>query len=128
MLNLFKKNKDNPKRDIRNLLRENLNCIEVDFFSSSDPLIQLTSEERKLYLKKFKDISDDKEIIGRIKYLINLQSKMILRSAKDGSDMDMAGAMTINGLSVVLEDIERLSTMFEKENIGPEKFDRFGIV
>lgn len=116
------------KRPWKELLRENLNTVVVDVFYSDDPILSLTPEERKIYLKKFKDLVDDVEVINRLKYLVNLQARLTLKGAKDSGESDMAGAMNINGICVVKDDFERLKVMYNKENIGPDKFNRFDVI
>ena len=117
-----------PSREWKELLRENLNTVAVDMFSSDDPILSLGTEERKIYLKKFHDLIIDKTLISRLKYLVNLQARMTLRGAKNGEDADMAGAMNINGLCVAIEDIERLATMYVKENAGEPDFNKFDVI
>ncbi len=59
ILKMFGKNKNDTDEDIKNLLRENLASIRIDIFYSDDPIIGMTEEERKLYLKKFYELSQD---------------------------------------------------------------------
>lgn len=115
----------------KELLRENLGTIPVDMFYGDDPVLKLGGEDRKLYLKKFNDLMKDKDVMGRIAYLVNKQANLTLKHMKDGNTEkeDMASAMNINGIALVKEDFERLGTMFDKEEgAPPEDFDRFGIV
>ncbi len=116
MLNrIFKKEKaPTQERELRDLLRENLNLITVDMFYKEDPIIKLKKEERILYLKKFSDLSKDGKLIERIKYHINKQAQMTLAAAKDGTQ-DVAGSMNINGLAFVIDEIERLAKQYVKE-------------
>lgn len=133
---LFKINDENspieptespPKRMIRELLRENLMTIPVDVFTLDDPLVSMSPEERKLYLRYFHDLLTDKKLIDRIKYLINKQANMTLASAQS-EVLDAAGAMNINGMGVIKNEIEKLSAMYVKENTKQEvKFNPLGI-
>lgn len=127
---MFWKRKVAPKRAYKELLRENLNTIAVDVFYGDDPLVYLQGEDRKLYLKKFNDLMKDADILGRFMYLINKQANLTLKSMKDSNDenANMAGSMNINGIALVKEDFERLSNTFLKEDIPPEKFNRFDVV
>jgi hypothetical protein len=119
MFKYFKKNETpNSERSVRELLTENLNLISFDMFSTSDPLVGLTSEERKIYLKYFADMYADKKLIERIQYHINKQSIKTLSNSKEGVT-DVAGAMTVNGLAYVMEDIKRLANMHVKESSVP---------
>ena len=118
------------KRMYKELLRENLNTIVIDMFYGDDPLVSKQGEERKLYLKKFNDLMQDADVLGRIMYLINKQANLTLKAMKDSHDEEanMGGAMNINGISLVKEDFERLSNMYLKEDSPPEKFNRFDVV
>jgi hypothetical protein len=122
--------KEQPKesRPWKQLLRANLDTIAVDVFSYDDPIISLSQEERSLYLKKFHDLAKDKDVMGRLKYLVNLQARLTLTGTKDNSEADVAGAYNLNGMCVVKEDIERLATMFDKENLPPEEFNKFEVI
>lgn len=126
----WKKNKVAPviEREWKQLLRENLDTVAIDLFHSDDPLLALNPEERKIYLKKFKDLVDDPDLMSRIKYLVNLQARLTLKSVKDGAEPSIAGAMNINGICLVKEDFERLSQMFDKETVPGEKFNRFDVI
>jgi len=123
--NLFKKKLkeetiSSPERDARELLRENLNTVSVDMFYADDPIILLNPSERKQYLSYFHLLLKDKKLMERIKFLINTQARMTLKGSKDGV-FDMAGTMTMNGMTVIKNDIERLSVMFEKEEAEGSK-------
>lgn len=129
MLNKLFKKKNNTERDVRELLRENLNLIEVDMFYNDDPMFLMTKEERILYLKIFFDLYKDNKLINRLKFHINKQAQKTLGNAKDGIQ-DLAGAMNINGLAFVLNDIERLSNLYIKETTTPMEtpIDKFAII
>ncbi len=118
-----------PEKTSRDLLRENLNLIEVDMFYTNDPLIELTDEQRRLYLKSFFDLYKDKKLFERIKYHINIQAQRTLAHAKDGIE-DIAGAATINGLAFIMDDIQKLSNMYIKETATKEEkpLDKFSII
>lgn len=115
---LFKKETEkemiSPERNARELLRENLKTIPVDVFYLDDPANNLTSEERKMYLKHFYELQIDKKLTERLKFLINKQANKTLGSSQ-GKEFDLAGAMTINGLALAKDEIERLSNMYIKE-------------
>jgi hypothetical protein len=117
---IFKKEKPTYEREMRELLRENLNTISVDVFHLTDPLIALSPAKRREYLLTFNRAVIDKTLIQRLEYLINLQANMTLKNSKDGM-LDTAGAMTMNGLSVFKDDVERLSNMFIKEEAERNK-------
>ncbi len=118
-----------PETNIRDLLRENLNLLRVDMFYSDDPLIGLTDDQRKLYLKSFFDLYKDKKLFDRIKYHINKQAQKTLANSRDGIQ-DIAGASNINGLAYIMDDIEKLSNMYIKETTVKEEkpLDKFSII
>lgn len=129
-LKLFKKEeKRNPHRDVRDLLRENLNLLPVDMFYLDDPLNELSPEGRILYLKTFADIYTDKKLCDRIKYQINRQAQLTLAKAQTGTE-DQAGAMNINGMAFVLDEIARLANMYLLETTKPKEqpLDKFSII
>lgn len=115
---------DTTERQMRELLRENLNTVPIDVFYIDDPITALPVEKRLAYLKHFSELSKDDLLMQRIKYLINKQAIKTLGSGRDAS-IDMGGAMTINGIALVKDDIGRLATMHVKETPTIEKFDKF---
>lgn len=134
--NFFIKKKEGPpspptpvpiERDMRELLRENLKTIPIDLFNIDDPLAIMPVEDRKMLLKYFHELFEDKRLINRIKYLINRQAYLTMGSSTNGS-FDQAGAMNVNGMAVIKDEIEKLSTMYVKEYTSPPpKVDKFGI-
>ena len=126
---MFNKKKPNLEKNVRDLLRENLNLIEIDMFYIDDPILGLSDEKRRLYLKTFFDLYKDKKLFERIRYHINKQAQKTLAYAKDGIQ-DIAGASNINGLAYIMDDIEKLANMYIKEtSIKEEKpLDKFSII
>lgn len=124
-----KKQKKLPEEEIRELLRANLNLINFDMYYNDDPLIGLKKEDRLIYLKTFFDLYKDKKLVDRIKYHINKQAIKTLENSQSGIQ-DMAGAININGLAFVLNDIEKLSNMYIKEKTAPKEkpLDKFSII
>lgn len=117
-----------PYRAVRELLRENLAVTPVDLFYSDDPLIGLPDNDRILYLKKFFDLFKDPFLTDRVKYHINNQAKKTIELSGNGVQ-DIAGAMNINGMAFIMDDIEKLANMYIKESTKPkEKFDKFEII
>ncbi len=139
MLNIFKKKteevkeiprvKNQPERDVRELLRENLNLLQVDMFYKDDPIVTLSKEDRLIYLKYFSDLLIDKRLMDRIKFHINNQARKSLENSKNGIQ-DMAGALCINGLAFVMDDITKLNKLYVKEKSPPPKspLDKFAIM
>ncbi len=137
---LFKKKKEisqptlispkSYKHDIKNLLRENLSTLVVDMFYTDDPLIGMDEAKRARYLKKFADLWKDRDVMERMKWLINKQARLIVNDVKNEFDSSPA-AMTINGIAVVKDDIERLAVTYEKElnqNAPVDEAERFKII
>lgn len=111
---LFRKKKEN--KSIKELLRENLKTIPVDMFFLDDPLAQLSGTERIEYLKYFQILAGEKKLMERLKWLINKQARLIIENEKDSdTQAGLAGAMTLNGIAVVKDQIEGLAAMYQKE-------------
>ena len=104
----------NHERTMRDLLRENLSTVAVDVFYHDDPIVLMNAEERQAYLLYFRNLVLDKKLISRLKFFINKQANITLMSSKDGV-LDTAGVMKMDGTSIIIDDIERLSAMFLKE-------------
>lgn len=131
---LFKRKKEPVQkqedgRNVRELLRENLSTVSVDVFYLDDPLVELPQKERQLYLKHFYDLSRDEKFMERIKYLVNKQALLTIQNIrnKDGSWDTAAGAMNINGIALVKDDVERLAAMHIKETVPEEDFNEYEI-
>lgn len=132
IFNWFKKKEQPPQKteNIKDLLRENLNTVKVDVFYGDDPLIGLPPGERVSYLKHFHELSKDERLMERIKYLINKQALLTIQNVreKDGSWETAAGAMNVNGIALVKDDINRLSTIHIKELVTPDDdYDKYKV-
>lgn len=122
---LFAK-KEKPQEteaQLKDLLRENLNLVNVDIFYIDDPA-PVKPEERKLYLKKFHDMFEDKIFVERLKYLINKQARLSLQN----HDPTGIGTVNINGIATVLDDFKRLADSYEKENVPLETINKYKII
>lgn len=104
----------NYEREMRELLRENLNTVSVDMFELDDPIVLLTPSQRREYLLYFHKLFNEKKLITRIKYLINKQAVRTLANSTNDK-LDVAGTMKIDGMALIKDDVERLSNMFSKE-------------
>jgi len=118
--------KEKTKRDEKNLLRENLSLIAIDIFYIDDPLVSISPANKVAYLKKFHDICRDKEIMERIKYLINKQARLTLERSRDGTT-DTMGSACINGMASVKEDFERMGSSYLKETTPEKSFNKYQI-
>lgn len=134
--NIFKKKevkalvpKQNLERDVRELLRQNLNVLEMDIFYEKDPLMSLTKEQRLVYLKKFADMYIDEVFQSRVKFMISKQAQKTLWNSQDGVQ-DIAGAMEINGMSTIIDEVKRLANLHLKESAIPDSnpLDKFSII
>lgn len=123
----FEKNEDKRQREIKELLRENLSLIPIDIFYIDDPIMGLNEEQKYKYYKKFFDIVSDKEVMERIKFLINKQARLTLASSRDGT-ADAMGASCINGIASVKDDFERLANSYIKESAPKEDFNKYKII
>lgn len=124
---IFEKNEEKRQREIKELLRENLSLIPIDIFYIDDPIMQLNEEKRMNYYKKFFDIVSDKDIMERIKYLINKQARLTLQSSRDGT-ADAMGASCINGIASVKDDFEKLANSYIKETAPKAEFNKHKII
>lgn len=119
--NWFKKKEkipiSTPQRMMRDLLRENLKSISVDVFYHDDPILTMNPEERLEYLKYFRKLAGGSKLIKRLEYLINKQANIILKTGTETLDkqLDSGAIMTMNGLTIVKNEIERLASMSIKE-------------
>jgi hypothetical protein len=118
-----------PEQEVRELLRANLNLINLDLYYGDDPLIGLKKEDRLIYLKTFFDLYKDKKLIDRIKYHTNKQAIKTLENSQSGIH-DMAGALNINGMAFIMNDIEKLANMYIKEKTAKKEkpLDKFSII
>ncbi len=125
--NLFTKKEEaqDPARNMRELLRENLTLVPIDVFYIDDP-IPMKEEERKKYLKVFNDLMKEPEVEARIKYLTNKQARMTLQN-HDPTTASL-GSVNINGICTVLDDFKRLSDMYDKETTKVETFNKYNIL
>jgi hypothetical protein len=124
-----KKKKENDLS--KELLRENLKLVSLNMFYLDDPLDKLEPEQRMLYLKTFYDMYTDQKVMDRIKYHINKQAHKTLEQASEGIE-STAGALNINGMAFIFDDIESLAKKYMKEKamadgVAPP-IDRFSII
>ncbi len=116
------------ERLVRELLRENLSVLPVDMFYREDPLLSMDPSERAIYLKKFFDLFKDPFLMDRIKYHINQQAIKTIHESGSGIQ-DVAGAMNINGMAFIKDDIEKLANQHIKESTRPStEFNKFDII
>lgn len=103
------------EREMRELLRENLKTVAVDVFYHDDPLVRLGPEERRAYLFAFHNLWKEGKLIERLQFFVNKQANLTLKESLDG-ELDTAGIMKMDGTSIIIDDVKRLSAMYLKEN------------
>lgn len=124
---LFKKEEEiDIQRDSKQLLRENLSLVAIDIFYTDDPILDVPFDKKVEYYKKFYDICRDKDVMERIKFLINKQATLTLKSSRDGVT-DAMGSACINGIASVKEDFEKMGSSYLKETVEQVKFNEFSI-
>lgn len=116
----------NKERDERELLRENLALVPIDIYYVDDPLLGIPPDKREVYLKKFHDLCEDKEIMEWFKYLINKQARTTLQMSMNG-ESDQAGAFNINGIATVRDMFLKLAQTYNKEHTPKQDFNKYSI-
>lgn len=124
---LFESKKEKTIRLEKELLRENLSLVPIDIFYIDDPLLSVPEDKKVLYFKKFHDLCADKDIMERIKYLINKQARLTLQSSITGIS-DALGSGSINGMASVKDDFERMGSSYIKETAPTTEFNRYNII
>lgn len=124
---LFETKKETQARDMKELLRENLDLIPVDIFYIDDPRVGIPPDKVLDYDKKFYDICRDKDVMDRIKFLINKQALITINGAKEGK-LDALGGININGMATIKDDFTRLGNSYLKSIPNAEPFNSFKII
>lgn len=120
-------NEQKKQREVKELLRENLSLIPIDVFYIDDPLLAVPEDKKVEYYKKFYDLCADKDIMERIKFLINKQARLTLEKSRDGVT-DTMGSACINGIASVKDDFERMGSSYLKETVPTTDFNKFKII
>jgi len=123
----FESEEDKTKRDEKNLLRENLALVPIDIFYIDDPVFEVPEGKKIEYYKKFHDLCLDKDIMERIKFLINKQARLTLERSRDGTT-DTMGSACINGIASVKDDFERMGNSYLKETAPTTEFNKYKII
>lgn len=98
---------DNPDTDLPNILGD----VEIQ-----DP-----------FLAKMKTLNETQELHTLLDYL---ERNQVLYSAKEATGLDAInfGRATVNGLSLVREEIARLATVYAERHAGEPEFDEHEVV
>lgn len=124
---LLENKEEKRNREERELLRENLSLVPIDIFYIDDPLLSVPEGKKIEYFKKFHDVCSDKDIMERIKFLINKQARLTLEHSRNGVT-DTMGSACINGMASVKEDFERMGSSYLKETAPTTEFNKYKIV
>lgn len=115
------------EREMRELLRENLILFPTDIFYIDDPKVGVPPDKLVDYYRKFYDICRDKDVMERIKYLINRQARMTMESANKSGTLDALGGVNINGMATVRDDFIRMANSYLKEVPNVEHFNKHNV-
>ena len=111
------------KRDISALTREQLKGIDLDVSYLED----MTEKEKKDFLGKAELIAKNDVLDRIIDRLIKSQIDFTVKGAKDMEQVNF-GRATINGLTLLREEINRLSALYNDEIKPAEEFDKYDIL
>lgn len=115
------------ERQCKELLRENLGLVPIDIFYIDDPKLAVPQEKLVDYYRKFYEICKDKDVMDRIRYLINKQVRLTVDNAREGT-MDGLGGININGMATVKDDFTRMANSYLKEMPTEEPFNKFNVL
>lgn len=125
-------NKEPPKekqqREMRELLRENLDLLPVDIYYIDDPKVGIPPDKLVDYYRKFYDICRDREVMDRIKYLINKQARIAIAASKETGNLDALGGVNINGMATIQDDFIRMANSYLKEIPSAEPFNKYNVL
>ena len=108
--------------DIAALTRKNLNDVKVEPYIES-----FSMEENREFLNQAHDIWINPALKKIKDHLISAQVEFVAREARDVRQMDFARA-SINGLSLIYEELEHLNSLFENLSKHEENYDKYDIV
>src|ERR1035437_1168565 len=97
----FGTKKENRSRLVKELLRENLDLLPLDIYYIDDPRLEIQPDKLVEYDRKFYDICRDKDIMDRIKFLVNKQGRITIQHGFENGTLDALGSININGMATV---------------------------
>jgi hypothetical protein len=114
---------------IKDLVRENLKGFDPKLLDSEDDLPEILgeTEEQESFLSKMKSLSENKELELLISYLVRNQIRFSVIEAENLEAMNF-GRATINGLTLLQDEIKRLATVYDERHAPKQKFNEFEVV
>lgn len=112
---------------VTDLVREQLKGFDPRLLDDESDLLDIQGEdERNAFLSKAHDLFEN-AVLRRI--LAYLTRNQILFTAKEGRTLeeDNFGRATINGYSLLEEELERLEAVYKKEHEEPEEYDEHAV-
>lgn len=133
----LRKEKDIPKPTMADLMREDLGIMTVDFFNTKKsgdepwkPPHYLYDEQdeptKKAMISELSMIYSTTVFKRMIEYHINSQGNFTVRVA-DGEQQILAGRMTINGVSLIYQDVLAGYEAYQESRKPEEDFDKFDL-
>lgn len=117
----------NVQSTTRELLRQSLNAVSIDFFAPDDPLLSMTEVERQQYLQAMHVIYTEGHLVKTIDHMINRQVRLMIGNSKN-AEFDQLGAMNINGMGTVKDKLKELSVKYQKDYmVDRDTFNKRGI-
>ncbi len=125
------------KPTMADLMREDLGIMTVDFFNTKksgdepwNPPHYLYDEQdeptKKAMISELSMIYSTTVFKRMIEYHINSQGNFTLRKA-DGEHQILAGRMTINGISLIYQDVLSGYEAYQESRKPEEEFDKFDL-
>ena len=113
-----------PTPNVVNLIREQLKGITVNFNSGEENIENgMTENEKKELYSQAAILNKNKAFQAVISHLINVQGNYSMKEAEIMEHVAF-GRATINGLSLMREEIARLTSLHNDSLIKEEDFDR----
>lgn len=106
------------------IVREQMQGFNPHLLETEDELMELLGDEDSLdsFLNEAKKLWDN-EALPRI--LSYIERNQIIHSAREAATLEAInfGRATLNGVSLVREEVERLKTAFDERHAPKEEFD-----
>ena len=113
------------KKDVNSveLTRELMKGVTLNFANHSPNIEDTMSEnERRGMLSQAESMKSNKYLRKIADHLIDVQGNYSFKEASTIGEMAF-GRATVNGISLFMEEIERLSNLYREENKAEEEFD-----
>lgn len=109
---------------IVDLVREQLHGFNPHLLDTEDELLEIITDEesQEAFLNEVKKLADNTALPRIMEHLIRNQ---VLYSAKEAPTLDAInfGRASVNGITLIQEEIERLKTLFDERHAPKEQFD-----